>query len=259
MTIQFFRDHYNDLPNTVKKIVDSIGDIIARAEKDPYSVTHSEALLALSCYHCAIHDKGKIENIMSLDSACGGCTFCHNMRAAAENNPDIICGRCYDAAQEKYRIGMYWRHAMNLLIMSTILFSVDELTFLPAAELIRINSSGDIENVTHARNMIRYAKAHPAARVALWAKNIAAVKKAFDIEGKPQNMIFVFSSYFINKPIKRPEYADYVFTVYNDKNAVNAALASGAMECNGKKCKDCGYKCYRALWPIGANIAELLR
>lgn len=222
------------------------------------AITHADRMQLLTIYQVSYHDSGKIEGIFSLDSSAHGCSFCAKMCKAAEKDPSIICGRCYDYKQETYRTNVLNRHALNLKIMSNVDFTIDELSLLPAGELVRINSSGDIENECHAGNMVKYALAHPAASVALWSKNTPAVLAAFRKYGKPSNMVYIVSSIHINNAAKLPEYADYTFTVYTG-DAIEGAMAAGACECNGKKCRDCGYKCYRRAWPAGANIAEKLR
>lgn len=221
-------------------------------------LTAAERAELLQIYHMAYHDSGKIEGIWSADASAHGCEFCAAMRRAAEIQTDIICGKCYDWRQECYRHNVRDRHGLNLLIMKSVLFTVEELATLPAGELLRINSSGDIDNVTQARNMIRLAAAHPRAYTGFWSKNDVVMTKAFDIEGKPENVIYVQSSPRINHKVSRGKYADYTFTVY-DAEHIAEAIASGSMECNGKKCRDCGFSCYYGLWPRGADVAELLR
>lgn len=223
------------------------------------NLTHEDRLALLQVYNVAWHDTGKIEGIFSFDSSCNGCNFCAMMRKAAEKDSSIICGHCYDAKQEVYRISMKERHMLNLRIMSTVEFTVEELSTLNGNGAInRVNSSGDIENETHARNMVKIGYAHPISRVTIWAKNVPAVQKAFDELGKPENVIFIASSIRINGCRNLPKYADYTFTVY-DKEHIAAAMEKGACECNGKKCRECGFKCYYGTWEKGSDIAELLR
>lgn len=231
-----------------------VNEILSKTE-----ITHEDRLRLLTVYKANYHDSGKIAGISSCDSSCNGCTFCAKMRKAAESDPSIICGKCYDAKQEKYRINVQKRHTLNLRIMSNVLFTVEELRTVTCSELVRINSSGDVENVTHARNMIRFAKAHKIAYVAIWSKNYATVEKAFDLEGKPGNMRYIASSFRIDSPVPMPKYADNTFTVYSTREKVEEAVEHGAGECNGKKCRDCGYKCYYGTWERGQDIAELLR
>lgn len=222
------------------------------------TISHDDKMVLLSIYRCSWHDSGKIEGILSLDSSCHGCTFCQKMMELAKQHSDIICGYCYDNKQENRWQAVEDRHGLNLMIMSSVDFSVEELKTLQNTHIVRINSSGDIENAIHAGNMIKYAIAFPAAHVTLWAKNDEAVQEAFSKYGKPKNLIYIASSVRINHRRALPKNADYTFTVY-DEDHIQEAIDSGSMPCNGKKCKDCGFHCYLGTWPIGSDIAELLR
>lgn len=213
----------------------------------------------LRIYNVSYHDSGKIEGLFSCDSSCHGCTFCQRMMEAGKQNPDIICNYCYDCKLENRWKNVLNRHGLNMRIMSSVDFSIEELSILPINGMCRINSSGDIENDTHARNMVRLAYAFPDIRFALWAKNVPAVEAAFDESGKPRNMKFIQSSPVIGARMILNKYADNTFTVYR-KDQIEQALATGSMECNGRKCKDCGFKCYKANgWKKGTDIAEVLR
>lgn len=215
----------------------------------------------LSIYKAAYHDSGKIEGITSYDSTATNCEFCKAMRKAAESNPAHICRYCYDYAQEHSFRGanIVNRHTINMLIMSSVEFTVDELKRVNATYINRVNSSGDTPNEIYAGNMLKIAYAFPVFRFAYWAKNKAAVIAACDKYGKPANMTLVQSSPIIGKPVKLAKYFDIVFTVYATKESIAEALANGACECNGKKCRDCGYKCYLNGWKKGSNVAEYLR
>ena len=228
-------------------------------EKDDISA--ADRIQLLSIYKSAYHDGGKIAGVTSYDSTATNCQFCQAMRKAAANNPAHICRYCYDYAQEHSFRGanIVNRHSLNMLIMQSIDFTVDELRMVNATYINRINSSGDTPNETYARNMLRLAYANPAFKFAYWAKNTGAVIAACDELGKPANMTLVQSSPIIGKPVKLAKYFDIVFTVYATKEDINAALAAGAKECNGKKCRDCGYKCYLNGWNPGDNVAEYLR
>ena len=222
-------------------------------------LTLAERMALIRMVPCNLHEDGKIEGISSIDSSCGACDFCQKMQMAAEKNPLIICKYCYDEKQERYRKGMAQRHALTAAILSLVLFDISELATIPATDTVREDSSGDVVNVIHARNYIRFSYAHPYANVALWAKNVEAVTEAFDIEGKPQNMKFIQSSIMIGKKAKLSKYADNTFTVYLTEEEVLAAIKNGANPCNGRKCKDCGMRCYKDGWKKGTDIAELFR
>lgn len=221
-------------------------------------LTAAERMQLLTIYQSSYHNSGKIEGVVSFDSSAHNCKFCGAMREKAKNNPAHICNYCYDYSQEEYKINSWNRHSLNMLIMSTIDFTEEELAIIPAGLIDRINSSGDIPNTIYARNMIRIAKVNKNGRFAFWAKNEYALVTATDQLGKPENAIYIRSSEIIGRPAELPKYFNYVFTVYPDKESCEKAIAAGAAECNGKKCKECGYKCYFGTHK-NHNIAELLR
>lgn len=227
--------------------------------KDRSEISVMDRMQLLSIYQVSFHTSGKIEGIFSCDSSCSNCGFCQKMRAAAEKNPLHICGYCYDYAQESRWTNVKQRHGLNLEIMRSVEFTREELATLNIYGICRFNSSGDVDNVTQAKNYINIAYSHPFSRFALWAKNMPAVVAALDELGKPENLIVIQSSVIIGQPAARAKYVDYVFTVYHDEESMEKALGAGACECNGKKCADCGYKCYHGAWENGANIAEFLR
>ena len=163
-------------PTKYEKDLAIVESILAKGD----AITHDDRIKLLSVYQISWHDSGKIEGTYSLDSSCNGCEFCAKMRAAAEKDNTIICGRCYDYKQETYRTNVKLRHSLNLRIMSSVEFTLEEMAMLPASLIVRINSSGDIENATHARNMVRYAITHKAAHVGFWGKNRPAIETAFD-------------------------------------------------------------------------------
>ena len=225
------------------------------------NLTSADRMMLLNIYNVAYHTDGKIEDIFSFDSSATNCEFCAKMREYAAKHPElgIVCGECYDYKQEKYRYGTLNRHTLNLVIMETVSFSVEELKFLSVFGLGRVNSSGDSSGNIYAENMIKLCFAHPLVDFAIWSKNTKTYIRACDIYGKPKNCIMIQSSPFINKVVKLAKYFDYTFTVFSDAEKIKEALANGACECNGKKCKACGFKCYKGLWPIGSDIAEFLR
>lgn len=247
----------NGKPAKIEKDIALVEAILAKGE----NMTAADRLQLLMVYNVAFHESGKIEDIYSLDSSATNCKFCAAMRKYAADHPElnIVCGKCYDFKQESYRFAALNRHTLNMVIMSSVEFTVDELRMLPIGELGRVNSSGDSTGAIYAANMIKICFAHPQTSFAIWAKNTAGYIQACDKYGKPENAVMIQSSPFIDKPVKLARYFDYTFTVYFDKAKVDAAIKAGACECNGKKCKDCGFKCYKKLWPQGANIAEFLR
>lgn len=250
---------HNDKTANFEKDLFTVARILA---KDNDQITDFERFTLLGIYHESMHKTGKIEDIMSFDSSATNCEFCDAMRKAAKNNPDHICGYCYDFAQEHSfkGVNVLNRHSLNMIIIASVEFSVEELRTLNVSYINRINSSGDVPNIIYAKNMINLCFAFPVVNFGFWAKNTAAVIAACDELGKPGNVKLIQSSYIIGKPAKLAKYFDVVFTVYATKESVEKALATGAKECNGKKCKTCGFKCYlKNGWQPGDNVAEYLR
>lgn len=237
---------------------ETVKAILSKPAED---ITAVDRMTLLAIYRPAYHESGKIEGVTSYDSTASNCDFCRAMREAAKNNPSHICGYCYDYAQEHSFRGanIVNRHSLNMLIMSEVEFTREELATVNASYINRVNSSGDTPNKTYAKNMLNIAYSHPACKFGYWAKNTAAVIAACDEIGKPANVTLVQSSPIIGKPVKLAKYFDVVFTVYATKEEVEKAIENGAKECNGKKCKACGYKCYLNGYSYGDNIAEYLR
>lgn len=222
-------------------------------------MTHADRVRLLRIYRVAFHTENKIEGASSCDSSCNGCGFCEKMREAAEKDPTMICAYCYDAAQEARWVNTENRHKLNMLIMMSVDFEEDELVIINVTEITRVNSSGDCPNTTYARNMFRIAKVNAEDHFTFWAKNHAPVQQACRELGKPANMILIKSSIRIGIVDELPEFFDYVFTVYMTEEDTLAAIRDGANPCNGKKCKDCGWKCYYGTHTGNTNIAEKLR
>ena len=241
------------------KIENDLNVVMSILDKGVENLTAVDRFTLLNIYKTAYHDSGKIEGVTSLDSTATNCEFCKAIRAANKDNDLCICNGCYDMQQESYRLAVLSRHTLNMLIMMTVDFTVEELKMLTVTPLLRVNSSGDTPNVIYARNMIRSCYAFPFVHVGYWAKNVNAVIAACDELGKPENVVLIQSSCLIGKPAKKAKYFDFVFTVYPDKETCEAAIAAGASSCNGKKCKECGYKCYFGTHEGNGNIAEVLR
>ena len=226
----------------------------------PEPLTHADRLMLIMIYQTSFHDSGKIEGIMSADSSCHGCEFCRNARKAAETDPTLICKYCYDEKQENDRVHTLNRHQLNMLIMSSVLFTEEELSLVPVSVINRINSSGDVPSRIYALNITTMIALHKNVKFSWWAKNARPVIEAMEELGKPDNLILIYSGIVINRIPKLPKYFDYGFIVAVDKASVKRLLAlPNTGECNGKKCKECGFKCYTGAWKDGTIIVEYLR
>lgn len=248
---------------TLKALEDRAEAILVKGD----AMTAADRRELLTLINIAYHTTGKIEGIFSIDGS-ASCEFCQQMRKAAEDNLLIICGGCYAAADE-YKEASWRRHKLNAHILSTVLFTEEELSWLtlPQRADVRINEDGDTVNETHGRNIIRIFRVFPGCNFGYWFKNSPAVDKALHAEGYhrredlPQNVRFIQSSLLIGFEARPVWFADCVFTVYPDDETTAAAIAAGAFECNGRRCRACGFHCYRPDRSSGkvVFIAEVLR
>ena len=230
------------------------------------SMTSADKIELLRIVNVAYHSSGKIETISSIDSS-ASCEFCSKMRKAAEDNLLMICRYCY-AAADFWKEAANRRHKLNARILSTILFTEDELKTLEIPTIYaRINEDGDIINAVHAQNIIRIIKTHKNVFFGFWYKNVVAVENGLKSEGittreqRPENVRFIQSSLMIGFPSVPAWFTDAVFTVFPNEETTLNAIKCGAFPCNGRKCKDCKYNCYDTSKNSDnvQQIAELLR
>lgn len=245
----------------LEKLEREAADIIAKGA----DMTHADRARLLQLINVKLHEEGsKIADIFSIDST-AACEFCTAMRRSAEDNILMICRYCY-AAADFWKEASWRRHKLNALILSTVLFTVEELAALPIGALCRFNEDGDTVNETMARNYIRIALAHHGTRFGYWYKNAPAVEAGLHAEGihtredLPDNIRFIHSSMLIGFEAGALWFDDAIFTVFPDAETTEAAIAAGAHECNGRKCRTCGFTCYLMQRPaIPLHIAEVLR
>lgn len=191
------------------------------------------------------HNANKLQGISSISSSVHDNFFC-KCRQDIEN---CICQYCYAYNQQSYQTGLKEHNIINGLVLRNVLIPVEYFRMLVILfPYLRIESFGDVANVIQARNYIRIIKAFPEKRCAIWSKNIMIWKQAFDIEGKPGNTTFVFSSSFLNRPeserARKYWFVDHVFTVFTKKYAKEHNIN---INCGGRKCLECilaGKACY---------------
>lgn len=183
------------------------------------------------------HNANKLQGISSISSSVHDNLFCKCRQAIV----NCICAFCYAYNQQSYQTGLKEHNILNGIILRNILIPIEMFKSLVILfAYLRIESFGDVANVIQARNYIRIIKAFPEKRCAIWSKNINIWKQAFDIEGKPENCTFVFSSSELNKEtvIDREKYpfVDHTFTVYTKKYIKEHNII---INCGGRKCMEC--------------------
>jgi len=219
-------------------------------------VTGSAAVVLVSCLWIVNHNARKLEGISSISSSVNDNVLC----AAWRKVKNCICAHCYAYNQQSFQTGLREHNVLNGIILRNVLLPVcafKHLRFL--YPYLRIESFGDVANITQARNYIRIIKAFPRIRCAIWSKNIELWAQAFDLErGKPKNTTFVISSPIVNKPvsesiIRKYTFIDHVFTVYTRQFAKQHNIT---INCGGRKCLECIMKktnCYYAGGPLYIN------
>lgn len=205
---------------------------------DPDTLKPAAFSSLVSCLWIVNHMSNKLEGICSISSSVHDNCFCARWRKIK----GCICAHCYAHNQQSYQTGLKEHNIINGIILRNILIPVKAFKALVIVfPYLRIESFGDVANVTQARNYIRIIKAFPRKRCAVWTKNISIWQAAFDIEGKPNNTTFVISSPYLNKPIAETiletcPYIDHIFTVYTKAYSKKHNIV---INCGGRKCMDC--------------------
>jgi len=193
--------------------------------------------------HITTHNKEhKMAGIQSISTSVLENPICQERRKI----PGTVCQKCYAQHLCSYRKSLKDCLTRNFSLLTNNLITEREaMRVVFDTRYGRIESFGDVANVTHARNYIRIIRANPETDFAIWSKNAGIWKQAFDMDGKPLNTTFVLSSLKVNEvdivPDGMREYVDHVFTVWDKEHYVYAGTPS---ECAGIQCKTC-LKCYR--------------
>ena len=190
--------------------------------------------------HFTIKHNGKMSGMASISTACICNTHCLEHR----NVEGSICQGCF--AERSFR--MYGDTFEECFVRNyRILTSVEipqELMPILNYSVFRIESFGDIENETQAKNYLNLINANPYVQFGWWTKNYPIVKRVFDKYGKPKNLSLVYSSLMMNRPVSLAnvgKYADKIFTVYT-KEFIKENNVD--INCGGKQCITCQL-CYR--------------
>ncbi len=177
---------------------------------------------------------GKMESFYSLSTSVWSNPYCQ----ARSYITDTICQKCY-SRRVSYRKAFVNALENNSVILESKLYEYTDFPYIPFS-VFRLESHGDLRNVTHARNYIRLARRNPHCTFALWTKNHGFMDKAIELEGKPDNLIIGQSSEYLNREISKTYWwTDFTFTVFTPGYAEAHEIK---INCP-KKCKDC-MRCY---------------
>ena len=128
-----------------------------------------------------------------------------------KNKKDIICFKCYSFTTLNFRKGMIPLLENNSKLLSK---SIIEWYNLPRIFDIyfRFSSHGELINLNHLENLNNICLKNPKTTFALWSKRFDLIKKFYDNNKKPSNLILIYSNPKLNKPLKKlPKYFDKTF------------------------------------------------
>lgn len=185
--------------------------------------------------HYTTNHTGKMAGLWGISTSVTLNPICQQRVKDGES----VCSHCFSQRMWNPENGTYRKqrgcYEQNFRILTRHLLEGDELPEFDPAQvpLVRVESFGDVANVTQARNYIRIARNNPKCKVAAWTKNPGIWKRALEIEGKPENLQMVLSSRKLNEVdnAERWGFFDKVFTVYDKKAAENVDINCGARSC----------------------------
>ena len=147
----------------------------------------------------------------------------------------------------------------NTEILTKDLIPVDKWPALNA-RFFRFESFGDIQNGIQVENYFNFCLANPKTSFAIWTKNPGLIDKVIKAgREKPKNLIIIYSSPYIDKPVNTDKYIkcypfiDKVFTVYSKEYIKENNID---INCGARSCLECG-RCYSKR--TGKEVREQLK
>ena len=208
----------------------------------------SKFCINASPVHVSDSMSGKMSGIPSISTSCLMNPICQKRM----KDPNSICAHCFAAATLNRYTAAGRAMAANYELLTSRILTDEELPIFGNVAIVRIESFGDVANVTQARNYVRIIKANPAVTFAWWTKNAGIVAAAFKVEGgKPDNVVMIESSPYLNtvKPLSAG--MDKTFTVYD-----KIAAAGVEINCGARCCATCR-RCYSK--QTESQVSELLK
>ena len=212
----------------------------------PYFLKKSKFAIAKSPIHVSDAMSGKMSGIPSISTSC----LCNPICLARMKNGNSICAHCFAVGTIRQYSSLGKALKSNYELLNDSVLDLDLLPrFKSTVEIVRIESFGDVASVTQAINYANIAKVNPHVTFAWWSKNMNIIEKAFDIVGKPSNVIMVESAPIMDTEIKpSSKIVDKTFTVYTTD--------SPDINCGKRSCMGCR-RCYRK--DTEKSVKELLK
>jgi hypothetical protein len=177
---------------------------------------------------------GKMAAIRSVCTNTLTNPFCQAMQKT-----DSICKSCYS---QRMLLGVRRNCApaweRNSQLLADELMLENELPKLKD-DVFRLQAHGEVSNVNHAINLMNLVKSNPGTLFAWFTKRKDILTPLLK-EGKPANLIMVFSNAKVDDPTPAvPEFFDKVFSVYTKagQEKLGVTINCGAISCRG--CMKC--------------------
>lgn len=164
------------------------------------------------------------------------------------NKTDVlICAFCFANNLLEFKKNIQNPLDKNTEILTSEILEDNEIPFINRM-VFRFESFGDLHNTIQAINYIKIAVKNPHCTFAWWSKRpniIADAMKQLEIENLPNNIVCIFSSYYLNKInreiTKKYDFINVVFTVF-DKYYLEEHPEI-EIHCGSRQCLNC-LKCY---------------
>lgn len=190
--------------------------------------------------HITKHTDGSKMDLMQSISTSTLCNPNCKKNAACKGS---ICEKCYASTTLKMRKGLNEHLQKNTKILTNSILEFDDLPKIHAVDSIfRFEAFGDLINTNQVINYFNICKKNPKITFSIWTKCPHIIREVLRTEKKPDNLIIIVSSLFINKALNIDNYdfADKVFTVYTADYAIENNIKIG---CGFNHCIEC-QKCY---------------
>ena len=156
---------------------------------------------------------------------------------------------CFSCKQMKRYTALKNCLSLNLKTLTSEVLPLEELPKINKM-YFRFEAFGDLENEIQFINYLNICKKNPRTNFAIWTKNPKIIKRVFEAgHEKPNNLIIVYSSLFLNKVVKLETlhekmsmwFIDKVFTVFTKEYL--KAHPEIIVNCGSNNCIDC-LACY---------------
>ena len=185
--------------------------------------------------HYTLKHQGKMTGIPSLSTSRSDNKFCQEN----QKRKGTVCQHCYVDRQERMYRNLSAMLSNNSEILKREVYPLDYWPLINAA-FFRFESFGDVDCLAQQINYFNLCKRNPQTTFAQWTKHSAfAYLAVMRGEEKPDNLIIIDSSLFLNKASNIAyvnDCVDKIFTVYEEEYVKEHDIS---INCGGKRCLEC--------------------